>query len=109
MKKLLISALALGTMSTSIYAGCNSNGCYDVTIDRLTITDAGKIVVGTSGNESALACTSPAGVYMTMDNSTVGKNAIFSLLLTARTTKSKISLRIINGSPSCNIAYAFVK
>ena len=109
MKKIILSALAIAATTATIHAGCTANGCYGVTIDRLSVTDAGKILVGTSGNEGKLDCTPGAGAYMQLSIRTPGKNAIYSMLLTAQTTKKPVSLRIVNGSAGCTISYAFVK
>jgi len=109
MKKIILSAIAIAATTTTIYAGCSANGCYGVTIDRLSVTDAGKVLVGTTGNESQLDCTPGAGVYMQLTNGSAGQNAIYSMLLTAQTTKKPVNLRIVNGSAGCTISYAFVK
>jgi hypothetical protein len=110
MKKIILSAIAIAaTTTTTIYAGCTANGCYDVKIDRLSVTDAGKILVGTTGNEGSLDCTPGAGVYMQLVTGSAGQNAIYSMLLTAQTTKKAVNLRIDNGTAGCTIKYAFVK
>jgi len=106
MKKVLMSVLAMGAITMSANAACDSTGCYGVTIDRMYVTSGGTIYVGTSGTESALNCTSPGGVYMSVSHDATGKNAIYSLMLTAQTTKKKINLRAAEGSASCNILFA---
>ena len=108
MKKIILSAIAIAATTTTIHAACTKNGCYGVTIDRLSVTDAGKILVGTSGNEKKLDCTPGAGAYMQLSIRTPGKNAIYSMLLTAQTTKMPVNLRIVNKSDGCTISYAFI-
>ncbi len=108
MKKILIHGLILGALSTSIYAdlGCISQGCFGVTVDRLFITSAGTVYIGTSGDESSLACTSPNSKYMSISTDT-GKNAIYAAVLTAKTTRKKLNFRIMDNSPTCRIAYIY--
>jgi hypothetical protein len=109
MKKLILSALTICTLNTVAYADCSENGCYNVTIDRLSVTDLGKILVGTSGDEGNLDCTAGAGVYLQVTNDSVGQNAIYSMLLTAKTTNKPINIRIENDSAGCTVKYAFIK
>jgi len=105
MKKLLISALAISAMSTSIYAaGCVATGCFDVKITKLYMTAGGTLYVGTSGNEASLNCTLD-GDYMSLKEGDVGKNAMYSLLLTAKTTNKKVNIRIQEGTADCRVLY----
>jgi len=105
MKKILMSVLALGTLSASAYAGsCNKTGCNDVTIESMSVRISGAILVATSGDERKLGCTSPAGLYITLQDGP-GKNAIYSMLLTKQTTGAKATLRITPGSATCSLAF----
>ena len=108
MKKILLSALALGALTTTVYANCVSTGCYSVDVKKLYVAGNGNIYVGTSGNEASLGCTSPGNELMTIINSHPGKNAIYSLLLTAKTTKQKVTIRTLNGSSNCQVEYAYI-
>jgi len=106
MKKVLMSVLAMSAITVSIHAGCTATGCSNVTIDKLYMTATGTLYVGTSGDESKLNCTSPGGgKYMSLAEGDVGKNAMYSLLLTAKTTKQKVKLRIVDGDPKCKVMY----
>ena len=106
MKNFLMSILTLGAISSSAYAACTPAGCYDVTVDKIFATDAGVIWISTSGDESQLNCTLVGGSSMTLADS-VGKNAIYSYLLTQKTTKGKINIRVKEGSSNCEIAYVY--
>lgn len=103
MKKIVISILALATCS---YAGsCNSTGCNNIIIESISVRTSGSILIATSGDESVLNCTSPAGRYITLLDG-AGRNAIYSMLLTKQTTGATATLRITPGSPVCSLAFA---
>ena len=111
MKKVLTTILAIGTISTATYAGCTASGCSNVTVDKLYMTATGTLYVGTSGDEKALNCAGGAGnggvanVYVSLKEGDVGKNAMYSLLLTAKTTGKKVKIRIVEGSSDCKVMY----
>lgn len=107
MKKLLATTALIGLTASSLYAGCTSTGCSDVTVEKLYMTYNGTLYVGTSGDEKKLNCGSAetAGVYMSLKEGDVGKNAMYSLLLTAKTTGKKVKVRIQEGTPDCRVLY----
>ena len=105
-----MSVLALSTMTMSIYAGCNTTTCTGK-ITKLYMTSGGTLYVGTDGDEKALDCAGGAGnggvsgVYMSLKEGDVGKNAMYSLLLTAKTTDKEITIRVQTGSSDCRVLY----
>lgn len=104
MKKLIMGALALGVIATNSYAACTATKCMGK-IDKLYMTANGTLYVGTDGNEAALNCTAPSNSYMSLAQGDLGKNAMYSLLLTAKTTGKPVTIRIQEGSPDCRILY----
>jgi len=104
MKKLILGALALGVIATSSYAGCSATKCIGK-VDKLYMTANGTLYVGMDGDESALSCTAPSGAYMSLAEGDIGKNAMYSLLLTAQTTNRDVTIRIQTGSPDCRVLY----
>jgi len=110
MKKTLISAIALAAMSTSLYGACTSLACTGK-ITELYMTAGGTLYVGTDGDEKTLNCAAGAGnggvsnVYMSLKEGDVGKNAMYSLLLTAKTTGKSVTIRIQEGTPDCRVLY----
>ena len=110
MKKVLLSALALGFMGSSAYAGCNATECVGK-INKLYMTAGGTLYVGTDGDEKSLNCAAGAGnggvsgVYMSLKEGDVGKNAMYSLLLTAKTTGKSVKIRVQEGSADCRVLY----
>lgn len=109
MKKILASLLTFSALSTSAYAGCSGGACSDVTIDYILVLNNGTISVGTSGTETDLTCTASGGKYLAISASASGKNAMYSALLTAQTTKKKLSIRLNDTDDACYIAYVMSK
>jgi len=108
MKKLLTAALAMTTLTITAQAACSGTSCIGVDVTRLYMTNAGTLYIGTSGEESALNCTSPANVFLSVKDSDVGKNAIYSTLLTAKTTKTPVTIGIQAGTPDCRVLYVSI-
>ena len=104
MKKILTSVLAMSAMTISSYAACNVDSCTGK-VEKLFMTATGTLYVGMEGDEGALNCTSPAGVYMSLKEGDVGKNAMYSLLLTAKTTGKSLTVRAQTGSSDCRVLY----
>jgi len=107
MKKTLISILGIVAFSTAANASCGATGCYNIDIDKLYVAGNGNIYIGTSGDEASLGCTSPGNTLVTIPNGHPGKNAIYSLLLTAKTTNKKVTIRTVDGSANCEVAYVY--
>jgi len=107
MKKIILAALLSSITTTGLYAGCVTGWCSDVEITRIYISASGTINVKTSGDQTALDCTSAgSNTYLEIPN-TGTQNALYSFFLTAKTTKSKVLVRIVEGSTGCQIAYAY--
>ena len=104
MNKMIIGALALGVMASSAYAGCTADRCTGK-INKLYMTASGTLFVGTDGDERALDCKAANGRYMSLVEGDVGKNAMYSLLLTAKTTGKPVSIRIQKGTTNCRVLY----
>ena len=110
MKKILLSVLTLGAMVVGANAGCTATACIGK-IDKLYMTSNGTLYVGTDGDEKALNCAGGvgnggvSGVYMSMKEGDVGKNAMYSLLLTAMTTDKTVTVRVQEGTVDCRVSY----
>jgi hypothetical protein len=113
MKKALIAMVGLGMISSAAYAGCTTSGCTGK-VTKLYMTASGTLYVGTDGDEKALNCAGGAGnggvsgVYMSLKEGDVGKNAMYSLLLTAKTTGKKVRVRVVEGSSDCKVQYVTI-
>lgn len=106
MKKVLISVLAIGMISSNLYGACTAKSCANVKITKVNATFGGTIYIATDGSESALNCTSPGNAYVSVGATDAGKNALYSMMLTAQTTGKKVNIRIQEGSAGCRILYA---
>jgi len=110
MKKILISTLVMGTMAIGANAACTATACTGK-ITTLYMTSTGTLYVGTDGDEKALNCAAGAGnggvsnVYMSLKEGDVGKNAMYSLLLTSKTTGKDVTIRIQEGTSDCRVLY----
>ena len=105
MKKYLLSLLALGTLATTANAVCNSTNCYNVTVTKVLAMDTGGVLIGTSGDEQQLNCTSPGTYFMTLKYGTDGQQVLYSTLLTAFATGKLVNIRIKEGTADCEIAF----
>jgi len=110
MKKILISTLTLIALNSNAYAGCFASGCTGL-ITKLYMTAGGTLYVSTDGDEKALSCAGGAGnggvshKYMSLKEGDVGKNAMYSLLLTSQTTKKPVTIVIQRDTPDCRVLY----
>jgi len=107
MKKILMSVLAMGAITMNVNAGdCTTNRCTHVKITEVYATFGGTLYVQTSGDESTLNCTSLANRYVSVGATDPGKNALYSMMLTAQTTGKDVTIRVQEGSAGCRIFYA---
>jgi hypothetical protein len=101
-----ILGVTFTVVSFMVNAKCSSTGCNAVYVDKLyTNAASGLIYIGTSGDEKAISCSAVADVYVTLDISEAGANAIYSTLLAAQMSNKLVSLRTIDNSPNCKIAF----
>jgi len=107
MKKILMSVLALGAISTASNAACTASGCSDVGVDRFLVGATGNILVAPVGGLSGVNCTPVLNYYITIDANDPGAKAIYSYLLTAKTTNQNISFAVVDGSPVCQVAFVY--
>lgn len=107
MKKFLLALTIAGLFTTSAYATCASTACQNVEITNVYIQADGQTFIQTSGDESQLTgCTARANAYVILSATAVGKNQLYSALLTAATTKQKITVMVTpNTNGECEVAY----
>lgn len=72
-------------------------------IENLYISSNGNTLVITSGDESILDCSGTDGKYFTLPSSDKNSKAVFSVLLTARTTGKPVFLVVNQGSVGCTV------
>lgn len=111
MKKLLIAGLTTAAMTSIAVAGsCSGTQCNDVKITQILATSAGTITVTTDAAESGLSCTTFGGQYMYIAATAPGKNALYSALLTAKTTNASVRFIMApDTSGYCQIQTVYMK
>ena len=111
MKKILIAAAISLGLTSSISAGaCSNLTCDSVKVTEISASAWGTIAVSTDANEAGLSCSTYAGKYMYIAANAAGKNAQYSALLTAKTTKTPIRINLVaDANGFCQISYIVVK
>ena len=103
-KKILMALLLVPSVS---FATCDSKGCNGL-IERLYIKESGEVLIGMSGDETKLNCSAVADVYLSLPYETNGYQSIYSALLAAQISNSKIFLRVNEGTERCSLAYVTI-
>jgi len=107
MKKIIMSVLAMGALSTGAYAACTTSGCSDVGVERFLVSSIGNILVAPVGGLTGVNCTPVLGYYVTINATDPGAKSIYSYLLTAKTTGQNISFAVVDGSATCDVAFVY--
>ena len=90
------------------FAACVPAACIGEKISQLYISTDGSVFIQTTGDMSQLNCTRAGGVFMTLDMSLPGAEAIYSLLLSLRVTDQPLGqIRIVDGSDGCDVMYVW--
>lgn len=98
MKKILMSVVAMGMMTSSIYASCSDSlndggACFDH-IDTLLALEGGAMYVGTKGDEKKLTgCKATSNVYGLILADAAGKKEMVASLLSALRADEKVTVR----------------
>jgi hypothetical protein len=111
MKKQIVSMLAIAGLSVGAYAGgCANLTCDQVSIEEIVATAWGSTTVATSGTETSLSCTPFANKFLYIAPGAAGANAMYSALLTAKTTGKKVRINLVSDSDGhCQISYINIK
>jgi len=102
---LLVAAILL---STSANASCNSGSCTGVGSEVIASVypTGGRIYVAPpAGYRDQLNCTLVSGQFMTLEITHSTFKEIYSTILTALATGKRLTVRIVEGSSNCRIAY----
>ena len=83
---------------------CASWGCVS-TIESLYTNASGLIYVSTPLDETKANCTVYPGNYFVLNPNAQNKKEIYSSLLAAYMAGRKIQLRVVEGSPNCELSY----
>lgn len=96
--------------AANVFAGCDSNGCVGTPKELfsnyyLTGWGDGRVFFQVKEGRDQLDCTLVEGNYLTLKASHPLFKEIYSTVLAAATTDSKVLLRIKNGSDICEVSY----
>lgn len=100
----VLAGLASLLLAAAAFAECSAAGCYDVLIEELYPTAEGGVWIKTTGNETLANCTANANVFLRL-NVSAGYKDIYSTLLAAMLAEKRVSLRVVEGSNPCAVAY----
>ncbi len=104
MKFVSILALALFTLNSHSAEQCASWGCVS-TIEELYTNAVGNIYVSTPLDETGANCTVYPGNYFILPPDQQNTDKVYSQILAAYISQSKIQLRITEGDGYCKIKY----
>lgn len=91
-------------LATAAFAECSAAGCYEVLIEELYPTAEGGVWIKTTGDETLANCTANSNVFLRL-NATAGYKDIYATLLAAMLAEKRVSLRVVEGSNPCTVAY----
>jgi hypothetical protein len=100
----LIAFAASLPLATPALAECSAAGCYDVFIEELYPTADGGVWIKTTGDETLANCTANSNVFLRLNVSN-GYKDIYATLLAAMLAEKRVSLRVVEGSNPCAVAY----
>ena len=110
MKKIVMAGLTAAALTSGAYAGCSGTVCDQVKINEVVATAWGSITVDTNADETALSCTPYGNKYVYVAANAAGKNAIYSALLTAKTTGKAVRINLAaDSNGKCQIQYVNIK
>ncbi len=101
---ILIFVLSMGVAT----ATCTADRCINK-IERIYLHPNGFLNVRTDGNQSALNCTLRDGEYLTLETSHSLFREYLAMLLTAKSSDLVSVIRIVGGSPRCEIDYIMLQ
>lgn len=106
-----MSAFGMGLLATFAFstaaADCNTWSCGSIRITGLYTTANGDVYVQVSGNMAALNCTLASDTYITLPSTLARFKEIYASLLAYQLTDRELSIRIVEGSPGCNVQYIY--
>ncbi|QHH96427.1 hypothetical protein [Acinetobacter dispersus] len=104
-QKFFLLTLLTTVTSLAIAADqCTTWGCIS-TIKTLQLNSAGTIYIDVPLDKTPVNCTPYVKTYFVISKSNPYYKEVYATLLSAYLTKSKIQLRVVEGSPNCEIAY----
>lgn len=90
-------------------AACDVNGC-NTNISRLYATnnENGIVYIKVADPIEPLNCTAPENSFLSLKSSHPLFKEIYSMLLAATLSNSSVRVRMVDNSPVCEVAYAWL-
>lgn len=104
MKKFLATVFLILSQSVLAADRCESWGCIS-TVSELYTNHAGMVYVGTPLDETKANCTAHADVYFSLNPDDRNFKEMYSSILAAYMSGSKIQLRVKTGTSKCELSY----
>lgn len=104
----LVAVYAPGALADCSGVMCESIYIQALNAESGSLQNSDDIWVQTSGTETALNCTANSGAWLKLSSDSPMKKEVYALLLTAFTTDRLISIRVVDNSTDCVIAYAYM-
>lgn len=109
----LLFGSAVATYAPAVLADCSGLSCESVYIETLIAESAAMagsddVWVRTSGNEAALKCTANSGAYVKLSKESETRKEVYALLMMAFAMDKPVSIRIVEDSADCVVAYAYI-
>ncbi|GAB6262859.1 hypothetical protein [Photobacterium sp. R1] len=95
-------------LAPSAWAACNNISCFGVGKEVLTntyLSSTGNIYIGAPAEKNKLNCQLFDGKYMTLKMNHLLYKEIYSTLLTGIAAQKHLQIRIVEGSPVCEVSY----
>lgn len=102
--KYILACLSI-LISTAVFAdNCSTWGCVS-TVEDLYTNANGYVYVSTPLDETKANCTVYPGNYFVLNPAAQNFKEVYASLLAAFMSDKKIQIRIVEGSPRCEISY----
>ncbi|MCW8876193.1 MAG: hypothetical protein OQK51_03965 [Kangiellaceae bacterium] len=104
MKRIVLVLVGILLSASASAFECQPYGCVS-TISDLYTNANGYIYVATPDDETKANCTVYPGNYFVLKPESQNADKIYSSLLAAYVSQKKVQLRVVEGSPVCELAY----
>ncbi|UTM57408.1 hypothetical protein L4174_000485 [Photobacterium sp. CCB-ST2H9] len=98
-------------LAPTAWADCNNISCYGVGKDVVVntyLSATGNIYIGAPSGKGKLNCQLVEGNYMTLKMNHLLYKEIYSTLLTGIAAQKHLQIRIVEGSPVCEVSYVMM-
>ncbi|WP_368564808.1 hypothetical protein [Pseudoxanthomonas sp. UTMC 1351] len=109
MIKKVLAVLALQIPALSLAGVCDPAGCTGKVKTLYPHGSTGHVYIDMDAdNKSVLNCTLSQGVFITLRETNKRHAEIYSMLLTASVMGKDVRVRIIEGTPDCELIYTML-